>query len=87
MFNAQGIESVHVHCYCKSALTLCEWTDMMQAQAREGREGQQKITALERSLQQVLSDLDAERQMLMQESQQQLADTQADSNSLNRLIK
>ena len=56
-------------------------------QAREGREGQQKITALERSLQQVLADFDAERQMLLQKSGQQLAQAQAESNSLKRLIK
>ncbi len=56
-------------------------------QAREGREGQQKIAALERSLQQVLADFDAERQMLLQKSGQQLAQAQAESNSLKRLIK
>ncbi|DBB12993.1 hypothetical protein WJX82_004975 [Trebouxia sp. C0006] len=56
-------------------------------QAREGREGQQKIAALERSLQQVLADFDAERQMLLQNSGQQLAEAQAESNSLKRLIK
>ena len=56
-------------------------------QAREAREGQQKIAALERSLQQVLSDFDAERQMVMQKSQEQLAQAEAESNSLKRLIK
>ena len=56
-------------------------------QAREGREGQQKIAALERSLQQVLTDFDTERQMLMQKSQEQLAQAEAESNSLKRLIK
>jgi len=59
----------------------------MAVQAREGREGQQKIAALERSLQQVLADFDAERQMLLQKSGQQLAQAQAESNSLKRLIK
>ena len=59
----------------------------MGVQAREGREGQQKIAALERSLQQVLADFDAERQMLLQNSGQQLAEAQAESNSLKRLIK
>ncbi len=56
-------------------------------QAREGREGQQKIAALERSLQQVLNDFDAERQMLLQKSTQQLAQAEAESNSSKRLIK
>ena len=56
-------------------------------QAREGREGQQKIAALERSLQQVLTDFDTERQMLMQKSQEQLAQVEAESNSLKRLLK
>lgn len=56
-------------------------------QAREGREGQQKIAALERSLQQVLADFDAERQMLLQQSGQQLAQAEAEANSLRRLAK
>ncbi|KAL3138080.1 hypothetical protein ABBQ38_005310 [Trebouxia sp. C0009 RCD-2024] len=56
-------------------------------QAREGREGQQKIASLERSLQQVLTDIDTERQMLMQKSQQQLAQAEAESNSLRLSLK
>ena len=56
-------------------------------QAREGREAQQKIAALERSLQQVLADFDAERQMLLQQSGQQLAQAEAEANSLRRLAK
>ena len=58
-----------------------------ELQAREGREGQQKTAALERSLQQVLSDFKTERQMVMQKSQEQLAQAEAESISLKRLIK
>ena len=60
-------------------------TDVMQARAE--REGQQKIAALERSLQQVLTDFDTERQMVMQKSQEQLAQSEGEANSLKRLIK